>query len=178
MPWYLPTYPTCLPPTPPPWPSVCPSSPSTPPSVAVLSATTPRNSGTPSFNPLPCPHPPPPPPSNPIHSRLFDHRPIIQADIRFFVKEFEEKRGFRERRGLENVNNLVLELSEKTLPKNCEAMSKTIPSVLARCTSLSCVLLSVDAANHILNRIQQREQEAQQVNAAGSRYPQQNQPPI
>ncbi|XP_042187929.1 biogenesis of lysosome-related organelles complex 1 subunit 5 [Callorhinchus milii] len=87
-----------------------------------------------------------------IHSRLFDHRPIIQADIRFFVKEFEEKRGFRERRGLENVNNLVLELSEKTLPKNCEAMSKTIPSVLAR----------LDAANHILNRIQQREQEAQQ----------------
>ncbi|XP_067838065.1 biogenesis of lysosome-related organelles complex 1 subunit 5 [Heptranchias perlo] len=87
-----------------------------------------------------------------IHSRLFDHRPIIQADIRYFVKEFEEKRGFREKRGLENVSNMIVELSEQTLPTTHEAMSGNIPSVLAR----------LEAANHITNRIQQREQEADQ----------------
>ncbi|XP_067887088.1 biogenesis of lysosome-related organelles complex 1 subunit 5 [Heterodontus francisci] len=87
-----------------------------------------------------------------IHSRLFDHRPIIQADIRYFVREFEEKRGFREQRGLESVNNLIVELNDQTLPKTKEAMSGGIPSVLAR----------LQAANHIMSRIQQREQEADQ----------------
>uniref|UniRef100_A0A452FCM4 Biogenesis of lysosome-related organelles complex 1 subunit 5 n=1 Tax=Capra hircus TaxID=9925 RepID=A0A452FCM4_CAPHI len=26
-----------------------------------------------------------------IHSRLLDHRPVIQGETRYFVKEFEEK---------------------------------------------------------------------------------------
>ncbi|XP_078396067.1 biogenesis of lysosome-related organelles complex 1 subunit 5 [Cetorhinus maximus] len=87
-----------------------------------------------------------------IHSRLFDHRPIIQAEIRYFIKEFEEKRGFREQRGLEAVNNLIMELNDQLLPKTQEAMCSDIPSVLAR----------LQATNHIMNRIQQREQEADQ----------------
>uniref|UniRef100_A0A3Q2FCI9 Biogenesis of lysosome-related organelles complex 1 subunit 5 n=1 Tax=Cyprinodon variegatus TaxID=28743 RepID=A0A3Q2FCI9_CYPVA len=32
---------------------------------------------------------------NDIQSRLLDHRPVITAEIRFFVREFEEKRGLR-----------------------------------------------------------------------------------
>ncbi|XP_038666148.1 biogenesis of lysosome-related organelles complex 1 subunit 5 [Scyliorhinus canicula] len=87
-----------------------------------------------------------------IYSRLFDHRPIIQADIRFFIKEFEEKRGFREQRGLDGVNSLMVELNEQIVPKTQEAMYSNVPSVLAR----------LEAANHIISRIQQREQEAEQ----------------
>ncbi|XP_048386091.1 biogenesis of lysosome-related organelles complex 1 subunit 5 isoform X3 [Stegostoma tigrinum] len=67
-----------------------------------------------------------------IHSRLFDHRPIIQADIRYFIKEFEEKRGFREQRGLAGVNNLIIELNDRVLPQTCESMNSNLPSVLAK----------------------------------------------
>ncbi|XP_078072949.1 biogenesis of lysosome-related organelles complex 1 subunit 5 [Mustelus asterias] len=88
-----------------------------------------------------------------IHSRLFDHRPIIQADIRYFVKEFEEKRGFREHRGLEGVNSQIVELNDQIIPKTQEAMYSNVPSVLAR----------LEAANHIVSRIQQREQETDQA---------------
>ncbi|XP_048386090.1 biogenesis of lysosome-related organelles complex 1 subunit 5 isoform X2 [Stegostoma tigrinum] len=87
-----------------------------------------------------------------IHSRLFDHRPIIQADIRYFIKEFEEKRGFREQRGLAGVNNLIIELNDRVLPQTCESMNSNLPSVLAK----------LEAAKQITNRIQQREQEADQ----------------
>ena len=31
-----------------------------------------------------------------IHSRLLDHRPVIQGETHYFVKEFEEKRGLQE----------------------------------------------------------------------------------
>uniref|UniRef100_UPI00398E85C6 biogenesis of lysosome-related organelles complex 1 subunit 5 isoform X2 n=1 Tax=Pristiophorus japonicus TaxID=55135 RepID=UPI00398E85C6 len=88
-----------------------------------------------------------------IHARLFDHRPIIQAEIRYFVKEFEEKRGFREKKGLENMNNLIVELNDQTLPKTHEPLSSNIQSILAR----------LEAAGRITSRIQQREQEADQV---------------
>uniref|UniRef100_UPI00398E85A7 biogenesis of lysosome-related organelles complex 1 subunit 5 isoform X3 n=1 Tax=Pristiophorus japonicus TaxID=55135 RepID=UPI00398E85A7 len=87
-----------------------------------------------------------------IHARLFDHRPIIQAEIRYFVKEFEEKRGFREKKGLENMNNLIVELNDQTLPKTHEPLSSNIQSILAR----------LEAAGRITSRIQQREQEADQ----------------
>ncbi|XP_048386088.1 biogenesis of lysosome-related organelles complex 1 subunit 5 isoform X1 [Stegostoma tigrinum] len=93
-----------------------------------------------------------------IHSRLFDHRPIIQADIRYFIKEFEEKRGFREQRGLAGVNNLIIELNDRVLPQTCESMNSNLPSVLAKFWDF----FPVEAAKQITNRIQQREQEADQ----------------
>ncbi|GCC29719.1 hypothetical protein chiPu_0008161 [Chiloscyllium punctatum] len=87
-----------------------------------------------------------------IHSRLFDHRPIIQAEIRCFIKEFEEKRGFREQRGLAGVNSLIIKLNDQVLPQTHESMSSNIPSVLVK----------LEAAKQITNRIQQREQEEDQ----------------
>ncbi|XP_069776957.1 biogenesis of lysosome-related organelles complex 1 subunit 5 [Narcine bancroftii] len=87
-----------------------------------------------------------------IYSRLFDHRPILQAEIRYLVKEFEEKRGFREQRGLESVDSVIEELNNQSVPKACEVLSSGFPSVLPR----------LEAAIQIANRIQQKEQEADQ----------------
>ncbi|KAK5898345.1 hypothetical protein CgunFtcFv8_015769 [Champsocephalus gunnari] len=84
-----------------------------------------------------------------IQSRLLDHRPVINAEIRYFVREFEEKRGHRESRLLENLNKIVTETNEQMLPTDLEGM-------------LSNVFTRLDAANHMAERVQQRELDAQQ----------------
>lgn len=87
-----------------------------------------------------------------IQSRLFDHRPVINAEIRYFVREFEEKRGHRESRLLENLNKMVVETNEQMLPANLEGMNQQLSDVIKR----------LEAANHMAERVQQRELEAQQ----------------
>nr|XP_032624506.1 biogenesis of lysosome-related organelles complex 1 subunit 5 isoform X2 [Chelonoidis abingdonii] len=73
-----------------------------------------------------------------IHSRLLDHRPVIQGEIRYFIKEFEEKRGLREVRVLENLNTMIYETNDQILPK-------------------------LQAANHRILTLQQREQEERKL---------------
>ncbi|KAM3593724.1 uncharacterized protein V6R79_020044 [Siganus canaliculatus] len=86
-----------------------------------------------------------------IQSRLLDHRPIVGAEIRYFVREFEEKRGHRENRLLENLNKMVLETNEQMLP-SLQSISQQLSDVTKR----------LEAANHMADRVQQREQESQQ----------------
>ncbi|XP_051538456.1 biogenesis of lysosome-related organelles complex 1 subunit 5-like isoform X2 [Myxocyprinus asiaticus] len=75
-----------------------------------------------------------------IQSRLIDHRPVLQGEIRYFLREFEEKRAFRECRLLENLNKMISDTNDHDLPQ---------------CTA-------IEAANHMAQRIQQRELEAEQ----------------
>ncbi|XP_074064257.1 biogenesis of lysosome-related organelles complex 1 subunit 5 isoform X2 [Macrotis lagotis] len=84
-----------------------------------------------------------------IHSRLLDHRPIIQGETRYFVKEFEEKRGLREVRVLENLKNVIQETNEQILPKCKETMQDQLSQALQR----------LQAASHLVHKLQQKEQE-------------------
>ncbi|XP_071341625.1 biogenesis of lysosome-related organelles complex 1 subunit 5 [Trachinotus anak] len=88
-----------------------------------------------------------------IQSRLLHHRPIINAEIRFFVREFEEKRGHRESRLLENLNKMVVEANEQVLPTNLEDLNQGV---------MSNIIKRLEAANHMADRVHQREVEAQQ----------------
>ncbi|XP_024062549.1 biogenesis of lysosome-related organelles complex 1 subunit 5 [Terrapene carolina triunguis] len=88
-----------------------------------------------------------------IHSRLLDHRPVIQGEIRYFIKEFEEKRGLREVRVLENLNTMIYETNDQTLPKCEQVMHGDLNEVLKR----------LQAANHRILRLQQREQEEREL---------------
>ncbi|XP_027459565.1 biogenesis of lysosome-related organelles complex 1 subunit 5 isoform X1 [Zalophus californianus] len=88
-----------------------------------------------------------------IHSRLLDHRPVIQGETRYFVKEFEEKRGLREMRVLENLKNMIHETNEHTLPKCREIMQDNLNQVLQR----------LRAASDSVCRLQQREQERKKI---------------
>ncbi|KAJ7415228.1 Biogenesis of lysosome-related organelles complex 1 subunit 5 [Willisornis vidua] len=90
-----------------------------------------------------------------IYSRLLDHRPVIQGEIRYFVKEFEEKRGLRELRVLENLKNTIFETSERVLPKCEQAMRDNLDETLKR----------LQAANHTIHRLQEKEHEAKKVQA-------------
>uniref|UniRef100_A0A3B4D3Y8 Biogenesis of lysosome-related organelles complex 1 subunit 5 n=1 Tax=Pygocentrus nattereri TaxID=42514 RepID=A0A3B4D3Y8_PYGNA len=67
-----------------------------------------------------------------IQSRLLDHRPVLQGEIRYFVREFEEKRGFRECRLLENLNKMVAETNEEVLPKCKECMQDNLCDIFTR----------------------------------------------
>lgn len=89
-----------------------------------------------------------------VQSRLLDHRPVVNAEIRYFVREFEEKRGHRENRLLENLNKMVQETNEQTTPSTLEDMNQRLSDVIKR----------LEAANHMAEKVQQRELEAQQSN--------------
>ncbi|KAK7091390.1 biogenesis of lysosome-related organelles complex 1 subunit 5-like [Littorina saxatilis] len=51
-----------------------------------------------------------------IHARLFDHRSALQGHINFFAKEFEEKRGDREKTCLDQTQDSALQCRDHTLP--------------------------------------------------------------
>nr|XP_009928118.1 PREDICTED: biogenesis of lysosome-related organelles complex 1 subunit 5-like [Haliaeetus albicilla] len=88
-----------------------------------------------------------------IYSRLLDHRPVIQGEIRYFVKEFEEKRGLRELRVLENLKNTIFETNEHVLPKCEQAMHDNLNEAFKR----------LQAANNMIHRLQEREREERKV---------------
>ncbi|XP_063779193.1 biogenesis of lysosome-related organelles complex 1 subunit 5 [Pseudophryne corroboree] len=84
-----------------------------------------------------------------IHSRLLDHRPVIQGETRYFIKEFEEKRGHREMRVLENLKSSVSETNDHILPRCSDVMQD----------KLGWVLKTLETANHTIHKLQQQEQE-------------------
>uniref|UniRef100_A0A8B9MV17 Biogenesis of lysosome-related organelles complex 1 subunit 5 n=2 Tax=Neoaves TaxID=3078114 RepID=A0A8B9MV17_9AVES len=90
-----------------------------------------------------------------IYSRLLDHRPVIQGEIRYFVKEFEEKRGLRELRVLENLKNTIFETNEHVLPKCEQAMHDNLNEAFKR----------LQAANNMIHRLQEREHEERKLQA-------------
>ncbi|NWW51992.1 BL1S5 protein, partial [Pedionomus torquatus] len=90
-----------------------------------------------------------------IYSRLLDHRPVIQGEIRYFVKEFEEKRGLRELRVLENLKNTIFNTNEHVLPKCEQAMHNNLNETIKR----------LQAANSMIHRLQEREHELRKLQA-------------
>ncbi|XP_073423114.1 biogenesis of lysosome-related organelles complex 1 subunit 5 isoform X1 [Dendrobates tinctorius] len=91
-----------------------------------------------------------------IHSRLLDHRPIIQGETRYFIKEFEEKRAHRELRVLENVKSSISETSDHVLPRCMDVMQDQFGPVLKL----------LETANHTIHRLQPRDQENGKSDAA------------
>ncbi|XP_015475401.1 biogenesis of lysosome-related organelles complex 1 subunit 5 [Parus major] len=90
-----------------------------------------------------------------VYSRLLDHRPVIQGEIRYFVKEFEEKRGLRELRVLENLKKTIFETNERVLPKCEQAMQDNLSETFKR----------LQAANTMIHRLQEREYEVRKLQA-------------
>ncbi|KAM6283368.1 biogenesis of lysosome-related organelles complex 1 subunit 5 isoform 2-T2 [Porphyrio hochstetteri] len=68
-----------------------------------------------------------------IYSRLLDHRPVIQGEIRYFVKEFEDKRGLRELRVLGSLKNTIFEANEHVLPQCEQTMHDSLGEAFQRC---------------------------------------------
>lgn len=88
-----------------------------------------------------------------VHARLLDHRPIVQGEARYFVKEFEERRGLRELRVLENLRGTIEETARLGLPRCRDALG----------ASLSPVLQALRSASEAAGRLQQREQQRREA---------------
>uniref|UniRef100_UPI00358E89F1 biogenesis of lysosome-related organelles complex 1 subunit 5 n=1 Tax=Myxine glutinosa TaxID=7769 RepID=UPI00358E89F1 len=80
-----------------------------------------------------------------IHSRLLDHKVFTQGHTRFFVKEFEEKRGWREEQQAEKLARAVTEMSFTLIPDG--ETTRNMAAVLSR----------LQAVNHMSSRILQCE---------------------
>ncbi|XP_076683354.1 biogenesis of lysosome-related organelles complex 1 subunit 5 [Andrena cerasifolii] len=84
-----------------------------------------------------------------IWSRLFDHRPFIQGEITFFLREFQEKRGDREVEHLFKILEYSTELKENQLDRTEQLGDCHLPSLKA----------NVDVALSMCERVLQREQD-------------------
>ncbi|KOX74262.1 Protein Muted like protein, partial [Melipona quadrifasciata] len=84
-----------------------------------------------------------------IWSRLFRHRPFIQGEITFFLREFQEKRGDREVERLFKLLEYSTELKESQLDRAEQLGDCHLPSLKA----------NVDVALSMCERVLQREQD-------------------
>ncbi|XP_032529104.1 biogenesis of lysosome-related organelles complex 1 subunit 5 isoform X1 [Danaus plexippus] len=62
-----------------------------------------------------------------IWSRLFDHRPFLNGEIKFMLKEFEEKRGDREVENLFAILEKLTDIKDTQLEKVEKASSTALP---------------------------------------------------
>jgi len=65
-----------------------------------------------------------------IHSRLFNHKPFVQAETKQFAKQFEEERGDREVENIFSCLEKVSELRDLGLPLLRENLSNTVSTSL------------------------------------------------
>ncbi|CAK9811339.1 Biogenesis of lysosome-related organelles complex 1 subunit 5 [Anthophora quadrimaculata] len=84
-----------------------------------------------------------------IWSRLFDHRPFIQGEISFFLREFQDKRGDREVERLFKILEYSTELKESQHDRTEQLGDCHLPSLKA----------NVDVALSMCERVLQREQD-------------------
>ncbi|CAH2050157.1 unnamed protein product, partial [Iphiclides podalirius] len=62
-----------------------------------------------------------------IWSRLFDHRPFLNGEIKFMLKEFEEKRGDREVENLFSILENLTDIKDTQVEKICKNGKTTLP---------------------------------------------------
>ncbi|XP_043789408.1 biogenesis of lysosome-related organelles complex 1 subunit 5 [Apis laboriosa] len=84
-----------------------------------------------------------------IWSRLFDHRPFIQGEITFFLREFQEKRDDREVERLFKILEYSTDLKESQLDRTEQLGDCHLPSLKA----------NVDVALSMCERVLQKEQD-------------------
>lgn len=95
-----------------------------------------------------------------IWSRLFDHRPFLNGEITFMLKEFEEKRGDRE---VENLFSILEQLTDikdsqvEKIKKSGEAGLPVLTEKLAQALELSENLEKEYLSYHQVNEQKRQE---------------------
>lgn len=84
-----------------------------------------------------------------IWSRLFDHRPFVQGEITFFLREFQERRKDSEVEKLFKILEYSTELKESQLIRTEQLGDCHLPSLKA----------NVDVAVSMCERVLQKEEE-------------------
>eukprot|EP00054_Salpingoeca_dolichothecata_P010147 m.57064 g.57064 ORF g.57064 m.57064 type:complete len:150 (-) comp18836_c0_seq1:59-508(-) len=102
-----------------------------------------------------------------VHTLLFDHGPPVRKDIRYFIREFETKRGNSTQTTLATLKANTTEITSTTLPE-CFAMSQFLPQVseeLEAVTQLvqNVVVHGIESEKKLTEQLSQR---AEQVHEA------------
>lgn len=69
--------------------------------------------------------------SGKLYSRLFDHRPVISAEIHQFVNEFETKRAKKEGKNLDATLAIAKQMETSDLPNTSLLLGDNIPKLVA-----------------------------------------------
>ncbi|XP_075926162.1 biogenesis of lysosome-related organelles complex 1 subunit 5 isoform X1 [Petromyzon marinus] len=91
-----------------------------------------------------------------ISTRLLDHKAFTHGQARFMLREFEERRGYREMRRLQEAEETMTRMADSLLPDTL-ALTQELPTMLAR----------LEAANRMCNRILQHQDEPREHEALG-----------
>jgi len=84
-----------------------------------------------------------------IYARLFDHRPILQGEINYFISEFETKRKYREETRMQKSLEYVREISEKLTTDSKIHLDENLPKITA----------NFNTATEMVNMLLEREDE-------------------
>ncbi|XP_011449555.2 biogenesis of lysosome-related organelles complex 1 subunit 5 [Magallana gigas] len=84
---------------------------------------------------------------NEIHARLFDHRPILQGHINYFVREFEEKRNDHEIERLKKLNEDIRDMKDELLPQSTKGMDLFLANLTAK----------LKVATEVCNKVEKKE---------------------
>lgn len=84
---------------------------------------------------------------NEIHARLFDHRPILQGHINYFVREFEEKRNDHEIERLKKLNEDIRDMKDELLPQSTKGMDLFLANLTAK----------LKVATEVCNKVENKE---------------------
>lgn len=99
-----------------------------------------------------------------IHGRLFDHKPVIQAEIKYFVKEFETKRNGEEYKRLEKSLADIKEMKTERLPEVTQLMESQLPEILIQMSAATnlCEKLIAAEEKHLQSNVleERRKQRA------------------
>ncbi|XP_074656683.1 biogenesis of lysosome-related organelles complex 1 subunit 5-like [Tubulanus polymorphus] len=88
-----------------------------------------------------------------VHGRLFQHHAVIQAEISFFVKEFEEKRKDRELKRTQIIGEHIDQLKHKSLDETMATMK----------TLLSGIISTSETCSKMINKVADKEQDQKPI---------------
>lgn len=69
-----------------------------------------------------------------VWSRLFDHRPFLNGEIKFMLKEFEEKRGDREVENLFTILENLTDLKDTQVDRIIKSSNAALPVLAEKLT--------------------------------------------
>ncbi|KAJ0182673.1 hypothetical protein K1T71_002042 [Dendrolimus kikuchii] len=88
-----------------------------------------------------------------VWSRLFDHRPFLNGEIKFMLKEFEEKRGDREVENLFAILEKLTEIKDNQVDKikrsieTLPVLNEKLEQALKLCEEVETDYLEVQKVN-------------------------------
>lgn len=99
-----------------------------------------------------------------VHSRLFDHKPFLQGEIKYFIKEFEEKRNDREVQRLFEILENVTEIRETQIDRICRNSDQKLCNLtgnlevaLSMCNKILEAEDKINVAEDLSERRKQRQ---------------------